>query len=227
MAVTIGRHIHHQRNVEAWPSIYYCLGIFGHTAIQIGKRRAAVKKQLRRNYRRRGTGRSQRSYSDPPAFFYCLRQIPGHDWHIPADSGDNRGIFSGSILGFAIVMLDPFCRHGIRSPYRYFDCPAKSVISCPLKMCQTDEHVRIHDGPADFRFLNILSPRTGTAISSVPLQTISNQDGATHGQRVNPFSQAQYRCSNAFLRLPGYSVLQSVKNGWPPSSFTTSATAFA
>ena len=35
-----------------------------------------------------------------------------------------------------------------------------------------------------------------------------------------PFMYAVSKWSNAFLRLPTYNVLQSVKNGFPPSSFT-------
>ena len=50
------------------------------------------------------------------------------------------------------------------------------------------------------------------------------------GSRKNALehiSCAQERCSRAFFREPGYMVLQSVRNGFPPSSFTTSTTALA
>ena len=42
-----------------------------------------------------------------------------------------------------------------------------------------------------------------------------------------PLSWAQVRCSSAFLRLPGYRVLQSVKKGIPPCSLHRSATTLA
>ena len=88
--------------------------------------------------------------------------------------------------GFAIVMLILFAGTGSAAHTDIFDCPAKSRHFMSFKMCQTDEHVRIHNGPADFRFLNILSPahRNSNIVSS--LQTIANQDGATHGQRGEP-----------------------------------------
>ena len=43
----------------------------------------------------------------------------------------------------------------------------------------------------------------------------------------NPFRLAQSMCSTAFFLDPGYKVLQSVRYGIPPSSFTMSATALA
>ena len=70
-------------------------------------------------------------------------------------------------------------------------------------------------------------PSTGTSISSVPFKPSAIKIGHPTVIAVNPFSQAHCKCSNAFLRLPGYNVLQSVKNGFPPNSFTTSATALA
>ena len=72
-----------------------------------------------------------------------------------------------------------------------------------------------------------LVPLAGTPTSSVPLRPSPIRIGQPAVSGVNPFSHAQYRCSSAFLRLPGYIVLQSVRNGFPPREVTTSTTARA
>lgn len=70
-------------------------------------------------------------------------------------------------------------------------------------------------------------PATGTSTSSVPFNPSAIKIGHPTVSGVNPFSHAHSKCSNAFFLFHGYRVLQSVKNGWPPSSLTTSETALA
>ena len=105
--------------------------------------------------------------------------------------------------------------------------PPNPVVSCPLKWLKLIKiSASIIARPILALFM-YSPPSTGTSISSVPFNPSPIKIGHPTVIAVNPFSQAHCKCSKAFLRLPGYSVLQSVKNGLPPNSFITSATAFA
>ena len=105
--------------------------------------------------------------------------------------------------------------------------PPKPVDSWPLKW------VRLMNTSASMMARPILavlqySPLgTGTSTSSVPRRpsAMSTWQPVVMGQK--PLSWAQVRCSKAFLRLPGYKVLQSVKKGIPPCSLHRSATTLA
>ena len=70
-------------------------------------------------------------------------------------------------------------------------------------------------------------PRTGTQTSSVPLRPSAMMTWQPVVSGLKPLRFAQSMCSSACLRLPGYSVLQSVRNGRPPCSLQMSATHFA
>ena len=105
--------------------------------------------------------------------------------------------------------------------------PPKPVISWPLKWVRLMNTSASMIARPIFAALTYSPPATGTSMSSVPFRPSPISIGQPTVSGVKPFSQAQYRCSSAFFRLPGYIVLQSVRKGLPPSSFTTSTTARA
>ena len=109
----------------------------------------------------------------------------------------------------------------------FLSAPPKPVASCPLKcvrLTTTSASITARPIFASFRSTPL---RTGTATSSVPLRPSAMSTGQPADSGEKPFSQAVSRCSSACLRLPGYRVFASVRNGRPPISFTRSATAFA
>ena len=108
----------------------------------------------------------------------------------------------------------------------FFRAPPNPAISCPLKCVSVSRiSASITAEPifASFTY----SPFTGTSVSSVPFSPspIITWHPVAYG--VNPFRYAVSIWSSAFFRLPTYNVLQSVKNGFPPHSFTRSAITFA
>ena len=131
------------------------------------------------------------------------------------------------IYGFPLQCCSVFPAREPQPMPMFLMVPPKPVISCPLKW------VRLIKISASITARPILAaftyspPFTGTSISSVPFNPSPMMIGQPTESGVNPFSQAHSRCSRAFFRLPGYMVLQSVRNGLPPNSFTTSATALA
>ena len=135
--------------------------------------------------------------------------------------------FCSIICGFPLLCCSFFPARDPQPIPIFLIAPPNPVISCPLKW------VRLINISASMIARPILAsfmyspPFTGTAISSVPFNPSPMRTGQPTVKGVNPFSQAHSKCSNAFLRLPGYRVLQSVKNGFPPNSFTISATALA
>src|SRR5699024_3882443 len=105
--------------------------------------------------------------------------------------------------------------------------PPNPAASCPLKWLRLiNTSASIMARPI-FASLITSPPSTGTATSSVPFRPSPMIIWHPVDRILKPFSYAALRCSRASFLLPTYSVLQSVRNGRPPSSFTTSATAFA
>ena len=105
--------------------------------------------------------------------------------------------------------------------------PPNPVSSWPLKCVRlTNTSASMMARPI-FAAFTYSPPATGTSTSSVPFRPSPMRMGQPAVSGVKPFSHAHSRCSRAFLRLPGYMVLQSVRNGLPPSSFTTSTRARA
>ena len=133
---------------------------------------------------------------------------------------------SGSTLGFPswccsiLPALEP-------EPIPIFlIAPPKPVDSCPLKWVNeinTSASIMALPILADL----IYSPSIGTSVSSVPLKPSPMITWQPVEMVLKPLSSAQSRWSSAFLRLPGYKVLQSVRKGLPPFSLTISAIAFA
>ena len=105
--------------------------------------------------------------------------------------------------------------------------PPKPVISWPLKWVREMNTSASITARPILAFSTYSPPATGTSTSSVPFRPSPMRMGQPTVSGVKPFCQAHSRCSRAFFRLPGYMVLQSVRKGRPPSSFTTSTTARA
>ena len=105
--------------------------------------------------------------------------------------------------------------------------PPNPVISWPLKWVSEMKASASMMARPILASFTYSPPATGTAMSSVPFSPSPMMTGQPTVSGVKPFSQAQYKCSMAFLRLPGYSVLQSVRKGFPPHCFTKSTTALA
>ena len=136
-----------------------------------------------------------------------LVSIPVPHWHIPSCSLQPRQRLVDLRSSFALHAA-PFCPLWSRTgPTDVFNSTAKPF-AVLMSLCHDsgNKHIRIHDGTTDLRDFFTYSPAfTGTSMLSVPLESIAN-DRWTSTVRgvVKPFSQAQYICSMAFLRLPGY-----------------------
>ena len=62
-----------------------------------------------------------------------------------------------------------------------FDGTAKAGHFVPLEVCQTDEHIGIHHGASDLRFLHIFAAlhRDGNIIGT--LESVPDEDGTADG----------------------------------------------
>ena len=109
----------------------------------------------------------------------------------------------------------------------FFSAPPKPVASWPLKCARLMKTSASMMARPIFAVSTYSPPRTGTSMSSVPLRPSAMMIWQPVEIGLKPLRFAQSMCSSACLRLPGYSVLQSVRNGRPPCSFTRSATHFA
>ena len=81
--------------------------------------------------------------------------------------------------------------------------PPKPVASWPLKCVRLMNTSASMIARPIFASFTCSPPATGTVTSSVPLSPSPISTGQPTVSGVKPFSQAQYRCSSAFLRLPG------------------------
>ena len=134
---------------------------------------------------------------------------------------------AGSIWGLPLLCWSFLPAREPQPMPMFLMAPPKPVISWPLKwdrLMNTSASITARPILASFTYS---PPGTGTETSSVPFRPSAISRGQPTVMGVKPFSQAQARCSKAFFRLPGYMVLQSVRKGCPPSSFTTSTTARA
>ena len=105
--------------------------------------------------------------------------------------------------------------------------PPNPVASCPLKWLKLMK-ISASMIACPIRAVSQYSPlTTGTSTSSVPRKPSPMMIWHPVEIGLKPFRFAQSRCSSAFFLLPGYKVLQSVRNGSPPCSLQRSATAFA
>lgn len=96
-----------------------------------------------------------------------------------------------------------------------------------LKMGEADKDVCIHDGAANLGFLYVFAAANRNADIVCPFQPIGNDDGTAYGKRSKAVFPGAFQMLQRIFTAARIRVLQSVRNGWPPSPFTTSATAFA
>ena len=87
-------------------------------------------------------------------------------------------------LAAAVLFL--FARAGAAAHAYIFYRTAKSRHLMSLKMCQTDEHIRIHNGMSDSRFLHINTALYRNRNVIRPLQSVADKDGTFDGQRGKP-----------------------------------------
>ena len=109
----------------------------------------------------------------------------------------------------------------------FFKAPPNPAASCPLKWFKDMNTSASIIALPILAFFTYSPPSTGTSTSSVPFSPSAIITWQPVENGLNPFSYAASKWSNAFFLCPTYNVLQSVKNGFPPNSFTTSTTVFA
>ena len=82
--------------------------------------------------------------------------------------------------GLAVVVLLLLTGPGTAAHADVLDGAAKACHLVTLEVVQRDEHIGVHDGPADFGVLDILSIDGNLHVVGA-LQTVTNEDGAAHG----------------------------------------------
>ena len=130
-------------------------------------------------------------------------------------------------LGLSAGVLLFLPRPGAAAHADVLDGPAKAGHLMALEVGQGDEHIRVHHRPADLGLLHIFAPRHVDLHIVGALQAVADEDGAAHRQRSKAVLPGALQVLQGVLPAAGYMVLQSVRKGRPPSSFTTSTTARA
>ena len=109
----------------------------------------------------------------------------------------------------------------------FFSAPPKPASSWPLKWVREMNTSASITARPILAFCTYSPFRTGTSASSLPLRPSAMMIWQPVDKGENPLSMAASMWSRAFFRPPTYRVLQSVRKGLPPRSFTKSATVLA
>ena len=147
-----------------------------------------------------------------------MAQYPMHFLHPLHFSWSTRGLAAECISIFPLREPQPMAR--------FLSAPPNPACSWHLKWFR----VIMTSASAIARpifAVSTYSPSTGISTSSIPLRPSAMMIWQPVDMGENPLRLAVSMCSMAFFLLPTYSVLQSVRNGIPPFSFTMSAMTFA
>ena len=96
-----------------------------------------------------------------------------------------------------------------------------------FEVAQTDKNICVHDCMANQCCFAIFSVDNRNFDFIGSSHSISDDNLASCGNGIESIQIRTVKMLQAFFLLPGYNVLQSVRNGRPPCSLQRSATTFA
>ena len=96
-----------------------------------------------------------------------------------------------------------------------------------FEMAQTDKNICVHDRMANQCCFAVFSVDNRNLNFIGSSQSISDDNLASCGNGIESVQICAVKVLQGIFLLPGYNVLQSVRNGRPPCSLQRSATTFA
>ena len=179
MAVTVGRDVNDQADVELGPPVHHRLGVLGHLPVQIRDCRVV----LCRNGVEVAGGNA-------PAAAHALAVVDGGLPVLPIGDGVLGALFGalaathaalGGDVGLSCRVLFHLAPAASAAHADVLDGPAEAGHLMALEVAQADEDVRVHDGPADLGGLHILPALNRDLDVVAPLQAVGD-DHLTAGR---------------------------------------------
>ena len=181
VAVAVGRDVHHDRDVELRATIHHGLRILGHTAVEHRRGLLVLK-----------ADGIEVTSAQAAAATYAVGVIDLHlaCCHVKLQSAIGALRLTELTaathllvdLGLATAMLLGLTRARAATHTDILDCTAEARHLVALEVAQTDEDVGIHNGATDLGGLHILATHDGDLDVVRTLQSVADQDRATHRQ---------------------------------------------
>ena len=178
MAVAVGAHVPHQRDVEIGPSVQNRLGVLGNLAVQHGGGLGVG-----------GVDGPHRAGVDAPATAHALRPVDVHDAALQLGAfvgtvlgaGAAANAFFGVHLGAALAVHLPLAGIGAAAHAQVLHGAAEAGFLMALEVVQGNDDIGIHDGPADFGGLYVLAAHHGHIHIVGALQAVGDENMAAGG----------------------------------------------
>ena len=180
VAVTVGGNVDHQIDVEVGPVLHHRLGILGNAAVQLVHRRVVV-----------AADGVKVAVSQAAA---AARALVVVDIGGAALTGEGDGVLGADLgagvalaaeglvhIGLARSVLLQLARTASAAHAQVLQRAAEAGVLVALEVVQADDHIRVHDGPADLGVLHVLAALHGYLGLVGALQTVGNDDLAAGG----------------------------------------------
>ena len=202
VAVTVRRHIHHQRNMEIGSAVHDRLRILCHTAVEILCCRITTAMDC---VEVTGTDTASTAQAFVMINMHLMGSLVVYQSLIGTFSHASFAATAQILidLRFALSVLFHFTGSGSAAHTDIFDSTAEARRFMPLEMIQGNKHIRIHNGPADLSIFHIFAALYRHLDIIRSLQTITNDHRTPNRQRCETILPGTVHMLDGILTAAG------------------------